>query len=240
VTAAVDAGHVVLQVRDTGIGIAPDMLPRVFDLFVQEGQTLARSRGGLGLGLAIVRSLVTLHGGTVSADSEGPGCGSTFTIRLPQAALEAPLPAAGPCGAGPVAAAPGQVRVLVVDDNADAAELLAELLTDLGFETTHVHDAPEALVRAAQFRPDVALVDIGLPVMDGYELARRLSADPHLQGLRLVAVTGYGQHQDRQRSAEAGFHAHLVKPVDPEQLRQALGDLAAPLSSPAGGSRLEV
>lgn len=219
---------VVLRVRDTGVGIAPDMLPRVFDLFVQEGQSLARSRGGLGLGLTIVRSLVALHGGTVNAHSDGDGQGSTFTIRLPH------VPAPG--GRGVEEHAPeGRLdlpavlpRVLVVDDNVDAAALLADMLAGVGCTTRAVYDGPTALEAAVAFEPDVALLDIGLPVMDGYELARRLAAHPQLTGVRLVAVTGYGQPEDRERTREAGFHAHLVKPVDFVQLRDTIVDLVGP------------
>ena len=221
-------GAVVLHVRDTGVGIAPDMLPRVFDLFVQEGQSLARSRGGLGLGLTIVRSLVALHGGTVTAHSDGDGHGATFTIRLPHV----PDPGGrdvevrGPdVGLDLPAVLP---RVLVVDDNVDAAVLLADMLADVGCTTRAVYDGPTALETAVAFEPDVALLDIGLPVMDGYELARRLAAHPQLTGVRLVAVTGYGQPEDRERTRDAGFHAHLVKPVDILQLRDTIVQLVGP------------
>ena len=228
VSAHRDDGDVVLHVRDTGVGIAPEMLPRVFELFVQEGQSLARSRGGLGLGLTIVRSLVSLHGGTVTAHSEGGGRGSTFTIRLPY------VPASGGHG---IDTASGdrerdlpavRPRVLVVDDNVDAAALLADTLVDFGCTTRAVYDGPAALEAALAFRPDVALLDIGLPVMDGYELARRLAAHPQLTGVRLVAVTGYGQPEDRERTRAAGFHAHLVKPVDLGDLRDTLVQLVGP------------
>ena len=221
-------GAVVLRVRDTGVGIAADMLPRVFDLFVQEGQSLARSRGGLGLGLTIVRSLVALHGGTVTAHSDGDGQGATFTIRLPH------VPAPGGRG-GEVPAPEARLdlpavlpRVLVVDDNVDAAALLADMLAGVGCTTRAVYDGPAALEAAVAFEPDVALLDIGLPVMDGYELARRLAAHPQLTGVRLVAVTGYGQPEDRERTREAGFHAHLVKPVDIVQLRDTIVQLVGP------------
>jgi PAS domain S-box-containing protein len=231
VCAELEEREVVLRVRDTGVGIPAEMLPRVFELFVQKGQTLARSPGGLGLGLTIARSLVMLHGGTIGAESEGDGRGSTFTIRLPHA----PLPAdehrapVAPAASGDDVAV--DLRVLVVDDNLDAAQMLAEILADFGCTVRSVHDGPSAIEAAAEFHPDVALLDIGLPVMDGYEVARRLTDQPSLAGIRLVAVTGYGQRQDRQRSAESGFHAHLVKPVDASRLRAALEDLVS--SSPS-------
>ncbi len=216
-------GEVVVTVKDTGIGIERDMLPRVFDLFVQQRQTLERSRGGLGLGLAIVRSLVGLHGGTVSATSDGAGAGSEFTIRLPHAAARRPSPEAAIDGAGQRAVG-GQdgTRVLVVDDNIDGATLLAETLSAFGYQARAVHDGPTALAVADDFDPHVALLDIGLPVMDGFELARQFAARQRLRRTRLVALTGYGQEQDRAESAQAGFAAHLVKPVDALYLRQVI------------------
>jgi CheY-like chemotaxis protein len=214
-----EGAEIILEVRDNGIGIAPEVLPRVFDLFVQERQALDRSLGGLGLGLAIVRSLVTMHGGTVTARSEGKGQGSEFTIRIPAAARQSAAAPAQP-EAG-VAAAPAReagLKILLVDDNDDAAELLGELLRTLGHVTCVAHDGPAALRMAAEFQPEVALLDIGLPVMDGYELARRLREIPTLKDVQLVAVTGYGQEADRLRSRDAGFDAHLVKPVQLEML----------------------
>ncbi|MGC4076237.1 MAG: ATP-binding protein [Rubrivivax sp.] len=221
-----DGGEVVLEVSDNGVGIAPAMLSRVFDPFVQEGQTLDRSRGGLGLGLAIASSLAELHGGAVTAASEGDGRGSTFGVRLPHQPQPPPLPDEAAERTG-VRGAHGQrtPRVLIVDDNVDAAELLAEYLKDQGFDVRTVHDGLSALAAARAFRPDVALVDIGLPVMDGYEVARRLGQDLACPGLRLIAVTGYGQQQDRERSASAGFHEHLVKPVDLGRLETGLREM---------------
>lgn len=225
VAAARDGDSVVLTVRDNGIGIEADLLPRVFDLFAQAPQAPDRARGGLGLGLAIVRSLVTLHGGTVSVASEGRARGTTFTVRLPFA----PLPPHAARGAGAPAAVQPRTemasRVLVVDDNADAAEMLASALTALGFDTRIALDGPSALDIARAFLPDVALLDIGLPVMDGYELARRLKSEPGEQPIRLVAVTGYGQPGDRLASTDAGFDAHLVKPVDLTELAQLVATL---------------
>jgi PAS domain S-box-containing protein len=221
---AVD-GEVVLSMHDTGIGIAPDVLPHVFDLFVQERQAIDRSQGGLGLGLAIVRNLIERHGGSVSARSEGSGRGSEFVVRLPRVAL-AHEPAGAHDVAASAAAAPGAgatgPRVLVVDDNEDGAEVLTLTLTHLGYETRVAHDAPTALQVAAEFLPEIAVVDIGLPVMDGYELASRLRDTPGLEGMRLIALTGYSQESDRRKAQEAGFHRHLVKPTDIEALEEAI------------------
>jgi PAS domain S-box-containing protein len=208
--------RVVLAVRDDGVGITPAMLPRVFELFVQERQTIARSQGGLGLGLAIVDNLVKMHDGKVSAFSEGAGRGSVFHVDLPAAAV---LPDAVASSSPRRASSAGR-RVLVVDDNADAAELLFELLSAIGHEVEIAFDGPRALELVDTFVPDVALLDIGLPVMDGYELARRLRG--RLDGVRLVAVTGYGQESDRQRALDAGFHAHVVKPVELDALQAAI------------------
>ena len=217
-----------LSVRDRGAGIAPEMLDGVFDMFVQQEQTIERARGGLGLGLAIVRNLVELHDGTVSAASAGPGRGSEFTIELPATAGAAErAPPAEPSAATQAPPAT-KGRILVVDDNEDAAEMLAAVLEHLGYQIAVAHDGPAALRVAAGFAPDVALLDLGLPVMDGYELARRLRA-LRVPGapLHLVAVTGYGQDSDRQRTARAGFEHHLVKPVDLEELSRILGGLTS-------------
>jgi len=218
--AVAEGAEAVVRLHDSGIGIAPEMLPNVFDLFVQEKMALDRSQGGLGIGLTVVKGLVELHGGSVSAHSEGRGKGSEFVIRLPLAASDAPeaLPPVAP----PVGAAIAQgLRVLVVDDNTDAAEMLSEALHILGCSARVAHDGETALAAASDFAPDLALVDIGLPIMNGYELAgrlRRLDAAPK----RIVAVTGYGQEGDYLRSREAGFDEHLVKPVDLDALRAVL------------------
>ncbi len=216
-----EGDQVVLTVRDDGIGIAPEMLPRVFELFVQERQALDRSQGGLGLGLAIVRSLVTLHGGTVEAQSEGLGRGTELIIRLP-AATVLPVASTPPVSRSPAPATPGQ-RVMLVDDNADALELLSTALEVLGYQTVQASDGAEALVVAERERPTIALLDIGLPVMNGYELARRLREMEGLRPLRLVALTGYGQPADREAALAAGFDEHLVKPVTIEAVAAALG-----------------
>jgi PAS domain S-box-containing protein len=223
VRARVEGADVVVSVTDSGIGIDKDMLPQVFDLFVQQRQTLERSRGGLGLGLAIVRSLVGLHGGTVSVASGGAGQGSEFTIRLPRAVSSlASVPMIDEGAAARLAPGEAGARVLVVDDNRDGAILLAETLSAFGYQARAVHDGPAALAMAEQFDPDVALLDIGLPVMDGFELARQFALRAGLSRTKLVAVTGYGQEQDRAESAQAGFVAHLVKPVDLGHLRRVI------------------
>jgi CheY-like chemotaxis protein len=213
-----EEGWIRLRVRDEGVGIAPEMLEKIFELFVQQQQSLDRSKGGLGLGLAIVRSLVELHGGRVRAESAGPGRGSEFSVDLPLATGAAVVREVPP-PAPPERAAPGAVRALIVDDNQDAAETLAEVLADLGYEVATAHDGIAALNVATAFKPTVCLLDIGLPSMDGYELARRLRASAALpDGARLIAVTGYGQDNDRRLSSAAGFDAHLVKPVDLDAL----------------------
>jgi PAS domain S-box-containing protein len=216
--------EVVVSVRDTGIGITPDVLPHVFDLFVQERQALDRSQGGLGIGLTIVRSLIERHGGSVAAHSAGSGKGSEFIVRLPKArgggALASPAPAPGSAVAR--VAGRGGARVLVVDDNEDGAELLAMAISSRGYTTRIAHDAPTALRVAAEFLPHVAFLDIGLPVMDGYELAAHLRTIPGLPEVQLVALTGYGQESDRQKTRAAGFLHHLVKPVDLDAVEATL------------------
>jgi signal transduction histidine kinase/ActR/RegA family two-component response regulator len=213
ITVRAQAGseRIVVEVIDQGIGLSPDLLPRLFDLFVQGERALDRSQGGLGIGLTIARSLCELHGGTIAAASPGAGRGSTFTVTLPRAARAEPRP---PAPAGPQAAVsqPGR-RVLVVDDNVDAAHMLHELLAHLGHEAAVAHDGAAALAVAGAFQPDIAVLDIGLPVMDGYELARRLRAQRGASALRLIAVTGYGQDADRMRAQAAGFDHHLIKPI---------------------------
>jgi PAS domain S-box-containing protein len=206
--------EVCISVRDTGIGISPEMLPRVFDLFAQEAQAADRAQGGLGLGLTIVRNLVDLHGGTVDARSEGLGLGSEFVVRLPALAAPAVAALAEPAPPADVVFDRDALRVLVVDDNRDAADMLVEVLRSFGHHPRAAHDGPAALKVCGEFKPDVALLDIGLPVMDGYELAERIRDLPGFERIRLVAVTGYGQDSDRERSRLAGFHHHLVKPID--------------------------
>jgi CheY-like chemotaxis protein len=203
------------------------MLPRVFDLFVQEGQSLDRSQGGLGLGLAIVKSLVRLHGGTVTASSEGPGRGSCFTARLPLVAAQPPLSPSVSVVRPPTHQPASGRRVLIVDDNRDAAELLSEFVALRGYQVVVAYDGPSALQMVEEFVPHLALLDIGLPVMSGYELARRLKERSALRDTKLVAVTGYGQETDRSQSSVAGFDDHLVKPLDLAALSDLLDRLTA-------------
>jgi CheY-like chemotaxis protein/two-component sensor histidine kinase len=222
-----DGHEVVVQVKDNGVGIGPDLLPRMFDLFVQGPRSADRSKGGLGIGLTLVRSLVQMHNGSVVALSDGPGQGSAFVIRLPAAV---PRPRVDPPASAQARVTPSAVsrRVLVVDDNIDAAVLLAELCGTVGHDVRVAHDGAQALQAIQGFAPEIAVLDIGLPVMDGYELARRMR-EKLGASCRLVALTGYGQEHDKQRSAEAGFSDHLVKPVDPSRVL-ALIDEGPPLS----------
>ena len=229
VSAARVDGDIQIRVRDNGIGIAPEMLPRVFDSFVQGERGIDRSLGGLGLGLAIVRNLISMHGGAVRAASAGLGRGSEFVVRLPAATDDggAATIASARTPAVPLATKSKRLRVLLVDDNTDAAELLAVYLDGDGYEVRVAYDGAAALREAAAFAPDACVLDIGLPGMDGYELARRLHAEPSTKDAALIALTGYGQASDRHRSLEAGFKEHLVKPVNIEQLRTVLEGLSA-------------
>jgi signal transduction histidine kinase/ActR/RegA family two-component response regulator len=218
VRASREGPDVVVRVSDSGMGIAPELLPRVFDLFVQGYRALDRSQGGLGLGLTIVRSLVELHGGAVAVASEGNGKGSEFIVRLPAASAAALAPMPGSIPAFPERQHLGPGRsILVVDDNQDAADALVEALGAHGFAASVAYDGPSALETAARVRPEAAFLDIGLPVMDGYELARRLREQLG-PGVKLVALTGYGQDRDRALSRAAGFDEHLVKPAELEHI----------------------
>jgi CheY-like chemotaxis protein/anti-sigma regulatory factor (Ser/Thr protein kinase) len=211
-----DAGESVLRVADTGHGIAPELLPRIFELFVQGDQAPARAQGGLGIGLTLVRRLVELHDGRVQVASPGEGMGSVFTIAFPR------LPAAPPAPAPSRRRTVLPQRTLVVEDNDDARDMLRTLL-ELDGHTVHVAaNGIAGLAAALEHRPDVALIDIGLPEMDGYEVARKLRASESLKAIKLIALTGYGQADDARRAYEAGFDLHLVKPVDPERLAEAV------------------
>jgi PAS domain S-box-containing protein len=225
-------GEVVIAVRDTGVGIPTEMLPRVFELFTQVDRTRKHSQGGLGIGLALVKSLVEMHHGRVEARSEGTGEGSEFVVRLPllaasSGALGSAAPTAGPRDERP----PGR-RVLIVDDNRDAAESLALLLQFSGYDVQTANDGLSAVRAMDDYRPAVVLLDIGMPGMDGYEVARRVRTRPDFSDVVLVALTGWGQDADRRRSTEAGFDRHLVKPVDPEVLRGLLASLGQPEIEP--------
>ncbi len=215
VRASADATE--LRVRDTGVGIAPDQLERIFEPFVQAERSLARTDGGLGLGLALVKGITELHGGTVRAESAGPGRGAELVVRLPLAA-EASVPVAVAAGITPV---PHGLRVLVVDDNPDAADSLAEIVQLFGHTTEVAYDGPTALARALASPPDVVLCDLGLPGMSGYDVARALrAAGP--DGVRLIAVSGYAQPDDLRRAADAGFDGHVAKPPDPAVIERLL------------------
>jgi PAS domain S-box-containing protein len=224
-----EGGEAVVRVRDNGQGISPTLLPRIFETFIQDDQSLARSAGGLGVGLALVRRLTELHGGSVSATSAGPGQGSEFELRLPLADAASSASAESPPRAALQDAAHGaKQRVLVVDDNADLAASMATLLELWGHEVRVLHDGRDALDAARAFHPDAVLLDIGLPGIDGFEIARAIRAAPDLRNLRLIAITGYGQSHDRARAIEVGFDAHLIKPVQPEVLANLLGDNSTP------------
>jgi PAS domain S-box-containing protein len=228
-TAEAGRGEVAVRVRDNGIGIAPEMQGSIFDLFVQADQGAAHAQGGLGIGLTLVRRLVEMHGGSVSVSSPGLGQGSEFVVRLPAmpgARDDIHRPAEG--SAAPVQAAAELRHLLVVDDNEDAAESLAVLLRLGGHEVRVAHDGPGALQAARERPPDLVFLDIGMAGMDGYEVARRLRQEPGWGQRRLVAVTGWGQDEDRRRAQEAGFDYHLTKPADPVALQKLLAVLTSP------------
>ena len=219
----VEGDHVVIQVTDQGIGIPPDKLPRMFEMFAQGDRSLARSEGGLGIGLTVVKKLVELHGGTINARSEGTGQGSEFTVRLataPRPSETAPVTPTAPA----TPTEPRLIRILVVDDNVDTARGMARLLKLLGHDVATAHSGPEAIEAARRHRPEVVLLDIGLPGMSGYEVAARLRQEDSCQGAFIIAVSGYGQDDDRRRSREAGFDHHLIKPLDHDALLAILGN----------------
>jgi CheY-like chemotaxis protein/two-component sensor histidine kinase len=226
VLARAEGDAFILKVQDDGIGMTPEVLGRVFDTFAQSRQSIDRSDGGLGLGLAIVKGIVDAHGGTVSASSDGPGCGSVLEVRLPAMRAMAASSVSGP--PEPREMARPRRRVLVVDDNTDAADMVAEWLRRHGDDARVAYDGLSALAVAREFHPEVGFIDLGLPVMDGFELVGRIRAEPELAAMHLVAVTGYGQAADRSKSASAGFDAHLVKPVDLAVLQSVLDQLPSP------------
>jgi len=213
-----------VSVRDSGVGIGPEMLPHVFEVFTQADDSLDRARGGLGVGLAVVKGLVELHGGEVRARSEGPGQGTEITLFLPVAAAVPALPAAPVV---PGRDADGELnrdarRILVVEDNPDAAATMRDFLELSGHEVELASSGADGVRAARRFHPEVVLCDLGLPGMTGFEVAVQLRRDPETASAQLIAVTGYGRDEDRRRSKEAGFDLHLTKPVDPAQLRRLL------------------
>jgi PAS domain S-box-containing protein len=208
--------HLEFEVRDNGIGIPEHLLPHVFDPFVQSDRALDRSEGGLGIGLSIVKGLVEMHGGTIKAASAGASYGATFTVRLPR--ITPPQASEQPPRSGPA----HKRRVLIVDDNVDAADSLAMLLTLDGHEAEAAYSAAAALEAVERFRPEIVLLDVGLPHIDGYQIARQLRASNCVPGIRLIALTGYGREEDRERARAAGFDDHLLKPADMDALQQLL------------------
>ncbi|MDP9275366.1 MAG: ATP-binding protein, partial [Chloroflexota bacterium] len=217
--ARVEGNELVVGVRDDGPGLTKELRKHAFDLFMQGPQTRARARGGLGIGLTLVRRLVELHGGTVEALSEGPGKGTEFVVRLP---LRRPPAADGAAPTAAIATAGPRRRILVVDDNVDAAEALGELLRDYGHEVATAHDGPQALDNARLHRPEIVLLDISMPEMDGYEVAKRIREDLGLGDALLIALTGYGEDRHRRLAREAGFDQHVTKPVDASKLEELL------------------
>ena len=217
---AIEGGDAVLRVEDTGYGIAPELLPRVFDLFVQGERTLDRAQGGLGIGLTLVRRLVTLHGGSVSAFSEGPGRGSVFTVRVPMIARPQ---CAAPACAPERGDSPCKRRVLIIEDNRDAREMFRIMLELFGHEVLEAEEGLTGLALLKTARPDIAVIDVGLPGLNGYEVVRRFCAEsPDAGRVMLVALTGYGTPEARERSRQAGFHHHLIKPINAEALQEIM------------------
>src|SRR5262245_51081381 len=222
-TAEQQGSDVVVSVKDTGIGIAADQLPCLFQMFSQVEETLERSQGGLGIGLTLVKRLVEMHGGRIEARSEGPGQGSEFVVRLPLV-VEASGPLA-PAERGEPSAPKSSLRILIVDDNRDSADCLGMLLRIMGNDIRTAYDGQRGVDLAGEFRPDVVLLDIGLPKLDGYQACQRIREQAWGQAMVLIAVTGWGQEKDRRRSHEAGFDHHMVKPVDPHALMKLLAEL---------------
>jgi CheY-like chemotaxis protein/anti-sigma regulatory factor (Ser/Thr protein kinase) len=223
-TAQQEGSQLAIRVRDNGDGLAPETLPEIFELFTQVGKTLDNAQGGLGIGLALVKRLVEMHGGAVHAESAGLGQGSTFTVRLP--AISRAEPGIEHARSHREGGSARAWRILVVDDNEDAAETLAAVLLMSGHTTKTCHSGPAALEALASFGPEIVLLDIGLPGMDGYEVARRIRGMPEGADLLLVAITGWGGESDRKRTQQAGFDEHLTKPVEFERLESVLAQLA--------------
>ena len=215
--------EVVVTVKDNGIGIDADKLPKVFEMFTQLGGTFERSQGGLGIGLTLVKRLVDMHGGSVEAKSDGPALGSEFVVRLP-VVLEASQPRASRVADGPTATKPS-LRILIVDDNRDGADSLSEMLKMMGNDTRTAYDGQQGVDLAGEYRPDVILLDIGLPKLNGYEACRLIREQLNGKRVVLIAMTGWGQDEDRRRSREAGFDHHMVKPLNPQSLVRMLSEL---------------
>jgi CheY-like chemotaxis protein len=220
VSAEPQDGEVIVSIRDTGLGIPSPMLDRIFDMFTQVDPSLEKSHGGLGIGLTIVKRLVEMHGGTIEARSEGLGKGSEFVVRLPVASHMVQETKAN--GAGGSVGVTIRRRILVADDNRDSARTLAMMLKFMGNEVRAAHDGQEAVDLAASYQPDVVLLDIGMPKLNGYDAARHIREQPWSRDVVLIALTGWGQEEDKRRSQEAGFDHHLVKPIEPVVLEKVL------------------
>jgi two-component system CheB/CheR fusion protein len=218
--------EVVVRVRDNGIGLSPETLPQIFELFMQSSHSLDRAQGGLGIGLTLAKELVELHGGTIAVHSAGLGTGSEFIVRLPTIPGKT-SDVSAPTSKQKSSSATIHRRVLVVDDNKDEAESLAMFVQLAGHEVQMAHDGPTALEVVRKFKPEVVLLDIGMPGMDGYEVASNLRRQPELAKLCLVAVTGYGQDDDRRRAFAAGFTHHVTKPIEPDRLLDLIANLSS-------------
>ena len=226
-TAEAHSSTALVRIRDTGMGITPEVLPRVFDMFHQAEPVLERSTSGLGIGLTLARRLVEMHDGQISISSPGTGQGTEVDIRLPSVLTQVPVATVGPAEPS-LGEARRNLRVLIVEDNLDAAEMLELAVSHLGHVTRLAHDGAAAITAATQFRPDVIFLDIGLPVMNGYAVARTLRGMPEFNHVHIAAVTGWGQEEDRQKAREAGCDSHFTKPLAPAMLEDVLATIAQP------------
>jgi CheY-like chemotaxis protein len=209
--------QVAITITDTGVGISQDLLPRVFELFVQAESATERTHGGLGIGLALARRLIEMQGGTITAHSDGPGKGTAFVVAMPICQTDATRPSPSPGDVSHVSS-----RVVIIDDNQDAAHTMSMFVQQLGGSARVAHDAKSGMAAVQDFQPDIVFLDIGLPGMDGYETCRRIRRQPAARHIVIIAVTGWGQAQDKQRAMDAGFDAHLTKPVDPKAFASIL------------------